>query len=450
MPLSTAAFTVLLTSAGDMVAGPDERRREEHRYDGHGDDDGEGDPPAPRALRRSRRGRWLVRDHGCCGGTVCNTIHGALHAVGLDRTARGGGPSLQPSEPRPAQLIPLLDSGPAGVGLNRGVRVHVFSAKRYERPAFETANVAHGHELEFLETRLEPRTARLVAGADAVCVFVNDVIDADVLSQLARARRARRGPALRRVQQRRPRRRGTGRHHRRARAGLFAGGGRRAHAGPDPEPRPADPPGVPAGPGRRTSPSTGCSATVSHGRTAGVIGTGRIGAHVARLLLAFGCTVLAHDPFPDQRTGGGRRAATSSCRSSIARADVIALTCPLTPETFHLVDDAAIAAMRPGVMLVNTGRGALIDTAAVIEGAEVRPYRIAGPRRLRGGGRAVLRGPLDAGDHRRRVRPPADLSERADHRAPGRSSPAARSPPSPRPRWPTSTTSPPGARAPTW
>jgi len=102
-------------------------------------------------------------------------------------------------------------------------------------------------------------------------------------------------------------------------------------------------------------------------RTAGIIGTGRIGALVARILIGFGCRVVAYDTQP-----------TDECRAAgveyvsldelWAAADIISLHAPLTPQTRHLVDAPAIARMRRGVMLINTSRGALVDTPAVIRG----------------------------------------------------------------------------------
>jgi D-lactate dehydrogenase len=103
------------------------------------------------------------------------------------------------------------------------------------------------------------------------------------------------------------------------------------------------------------------------GKTVGIIGTGRIGTAVAQLLRGFGCCLIAHDPQP-----------SSECISLgveympleqlYADSDIITLHCPLNPETHHLIDAAAIARMKHGVMLINTSRGAVIDTPAVIEG----------------------------------------------------------------------------------
>jgi D-lactate dehydrogenase len=104
-----------------------------------------------------------------------------------------------------------------------------------------------------------------------------------------------------------------------------------------------------------------------HGRTAGVVGTGRIGLAFARIMRGFGCRLLAHDPSPDQAAEalGVRYVPLAAL---LAESDVISLHCPLTPATRHMIDTAAIARMKPGVMLINTSRGALVDTAAVIEG----------------------------------------------------------------------------------
>jgi D-lactate dehydrogenase len=104
-----------------------------------------------------------------------------------------------------------------------------------------------------------------------------------------------------------------------------------------------------------------------HGKTVGVVGTGRIGAVFARIMTGFGCRVVAHDPRPDPdlETMG---VVYLSFEDLLAACDVITLQCPLTPATHHLVDDEAIRRMKPGVMLINTSRGAVVDTTAVIRG----------------------------------------------------------------------------------
>src|SRR5690606_21032547 len=97
------------------------------------------------------------------------------------------------------------------------------------------------------------------------------------------------------------------------------------------------------------------------------IGTGRIGRVSCRIMAGFGCRVLAYDPVPSDevREFGGEYVPLDEL---LAASDIVALHLPLTPETYHLIDDAAVARMKPGAMLVNTSRGALVDTRAVIEG----------------------------------------------------------------------------------
>lgn len=101
------------------------------------------------------------------------------------------------------------------------------------------------------------------------------------------------------------------------------------------------------------------------GRTAGVVGTGS-GAAVVRILAGFGCRVLAFDPMPSPECAA-LGASYVSLPELLARSDIVTLHCPLTPETRHLVDAAALARMKQGAMLINTGRGALVDTPAVVE-----------------------------------------------------------------------------------
>jgi D-lactate dehydrogenase len=102
-----------------------------------------------------------------------------------------------------------------------------------------------------------------------------------------------------------------------------------------------------------------------HGRTVGVVGTGNVGTVVATIMAGFGCRLLAFDPEPNDecRALGVRYVGLEELLGS---ADIVSLHCPLTPETRHLVDADALGRMKPGVMLINTGRGALVDTAAVI------------------------------------------------------------------------------------
>jgi len=102
-------------------------------------------------------------------------------------------------------------------------------------------------------------------------------------------------------------------------------------------------------------------------KTVGIVGTGRIGLEVARIMGAFGCKVLGFDPRPNEafeQLG----LTYVPLETLLETSDIITLHCPLTPETHHLIDARAVSRMKPGVMLVNTSRGAVIDTGAVTDG----------------------------------------------------------------------------------
>jgi D-lactate dehydrogenase len=247
------------------------------------------------------------------------------------------------------------------------MRVAVFSTKAYDRRFLDAANRGLDHRLDYFEARLDASTAALAEGYPAVCVFVNDRVDATVLEALAGGgtrlvalrcagynnvdleAAERLGVAVARVPAYSPEAvaeftiglilaldRNIPRAWNRVRENNFALDGLI---------------------GRNLS-----------GRRVGVVGTGRIGALVARSLrLGFGCDVLASDLVenPELVAIGVRYAPVDDL---LAAVDLITLHCPLTPRTRHLIDKDRLAAARPGVMVVNTSRGALIDTAALIEG----------------------------------------------------------------------------------
>jgi D-lactate dehydrogenase len=243
------------------------------------------------------------------------------------------------------------------------VRVVVFSTKPYDRDFLGAANAGR-HELVFQEPHLSLATVPLASEAEAVCLFVHDHADAAVIDALVDlgvrgialrcagynnidlAAAARRGLPVVRVPAYSPH--GVAEHaaalllalnrhiHRaysRVREGNFA--------------------------------LDGLLGFDLHGKTVGIVGTGKIGACFARIMTGFGCQVLAYDLVenPAVRALG---AAYVPLDRLFAEADVISLHCPLTPATHHLVGTAALARMRKGVYLINTGRGPLIDTAAVI------------------------------------------------------------------------------------
>lgn len=237
------------------------------------------------------------------------------------------------------------------------MKVAVFSAKGYDREFLEAANASR-HELQFFEPRLSTETASLAAGFEAVCVFVNDQLDKEVIATLAKSgtrlialrcagynnvdlkAAAKYGIAVVRVPGYSPHavaehtvglilalNRNLHRACNRVREGNFA--------------------------------LDGLLGFDVHGKTIGIIGAGKIGSVVAQILTGFGCRTLAFDPIPSEK-----------CRSSgvhylklnelLAQSDIVTLHCPLTLSNRHMIDAAAITKMKTGVMLINTSRGALL------------------------------------------------------------------------------------------
>jgi D-lactate dehydrogenase len=244
------------------------------------------------------------------------------------------------------------------------VKVAVFSARNYDSEFLSAANAAR-HEIHFFEPHLNETTASLAAGFGAVCVFVNDHVDPAVIAKLASldirlialrcagynnvdltAAKKHRITVVR-VPGYSPfavaehtlglmlaLNRKLHRAYNRVREGNFALGG--------------------------------LLGFDMHGKTAGIIGTGKIGTVVAEILTGFACSILAFDPVPNERS--------RSCVARyveldelLAQSDIITLHCPLTPENRHMINGAAIEKMKSGVMLINTSRGALLDTIAVIQ-----------------------------------------------------------------------------------
>jgi len=244
------------------------------------------------------------------------------------------------------------------------MKIAVYSTKPYDRAFLDRSNAAHLHELLYLEARLAPETAVLARGFPTVCAFVNDRLDREVLTMLAAA--GTRHVALR----------SAGYNHVDLKAaaelvlrvtrvpaysphavaehtvGLILALDRKVHR-------------AYARVREGNFALDGLLGFDLHGKTAGIVGTGKIGAVVARILHGFGCRLLAYDVAPNPECvalGVEYLALTDVFR----RSDIVTLHCPLTEATHHLVDAARLALMKRGSMLINSGRGALIDTRAVI------------------------------------------------------------------------------------
>jgi D-lactate dehydrogenase len=244
------------------------------------------------------------------------------------------------------------------------MRVAVFSTQPYDRDPLRAANEPYGHELAFSEARLDRDTAEWAASFDAVVPFVNDALGRPVLERL-RAGKTRLvalrcagfnnvdlnaasqlGLTIARVPAYSPH--AVAEHA----VGLIMTLNRKYHR-------------AYARVRESNFSLAGLSGFNLQGRSVGVVGTGAIGAAFGRMMLGFECKVLAYDPYPDERC---RELGMQyvSLNDLMRRSDIISLHCPLTPETHHLVNAGSLSKMKRGVMVINTGRGALIDSRAVI------------------------------------------------------------------------------------
>ncbi len=256
------------------------------------------------------------------------------------------------------------------------MKLGVFSTRSYDREFLTRENVAFDHELVFFETRLSQETCCLAHGLPAVCVFVNDQPDAEVLRILAAggtrllalrcagynnvdlAAAAECGIRVVRVPAYSPH--SVAEHT----VGLLLTLNRKIHRA-----------------WQRIKEGNfsleGLMGTELRGATAGIVGLGRIGSATAKILLGFGMQVLASDPQPQPEAlaAGVRLVALDEL---YRESDVISLHCPLNPQTHHMIDARAIDMMKPGVFLINTSRGAVVDTRALIDGLKARKIGAVG------------------------------------------------------------------------
>lgn len=249
--------------------------------------------------------------------------------------------------------------------MNKGVdamKVAFFDAKSYDLPGFEACSTDRNMEIKYFETRLSEDTVSLAAGFDAVCVFVNDVVNANVVQRLHELGvqvialrcagfnnvdiKACRGKLrVFRVPAYSPHavaehamallltvNRHTHKAHNRTREFNFS--------------------------------LQGLTGFDLYGKTVGIIGTGKIGKVFADICKGFGMKILAYDKFPDPESG----LSYVSLEELFSRSDILSLHCPLTEETNHLINADTIRLMKEGVVIVNTSRGALVNTEDLIVG----------------------------------------------------------------------------------
>ena len=251
----------------------------------------------------------------------------------------------------------------------------VFDSRDYDRVALNSANAPFGHQLTFLESRLDPTTAALAHGFPAVIPFVNDQLDAATLEILVRG-----GARLIAM-------RCTGVNNLDL-ATAHRLGLRIVHAPTYSPHSVADyvfalllslVRRIPQAYNRVRDNNFSVEGLVGfdlHGKTLGLIGAGRIGREVARIAHGFGCAVIAYDPFPAAPSADGPPIRFVPLDTAVAEADILSLHAPLTPENHHLINAERLAAMKPGVIVINTSRGGLIDTDALI--AALKERRVGG------------------------------------------------------------------------
>ena len=244
------------------------------------------------------------------------------------------------------------------------MRIAVFDSKQYDRTTLTAANLQHQHELVFFDDRLNIKTVPLAEGFDVVCPFVNDKLDAPTIAKLAKLgvqlialrcagfngvdlhAAAEHGIPVTRVPAYSPEAvaeyvfallltliRKTHRAFNRVRDGNFS--------------------------------LDGLEGFNLHGRTFGIVGAGKIGLATARIARGFGLKVLAYDPYPPANCDVDCEFVTLD--ELFAQADVISLHSPLFPTTHHMINEASLAKMKKGVVLINTSRGGLINTVDLIK-----------------------------------------------------------------------------------
>ena len=245
------------------------------------------------------------------------------------------------------------------------MKIAVFSTHAFERPAFDEANVNFHHEFVYHKERLHGTTAIMASGCPGVCAFGNDRLDAPTLAALAAGgtqvillrmagfdsvdldEAAKRNLVVMRVPAYAPEAiaehatalmltldRNIHRAYNRVRDGNFD--------------------------------LNGLVGFNMCGKTVGIIGTGKIGLALARIMQGFGCNVLGYDVVHNPAWEGlGLPYIERS--ALLAQSDIVSLHCPLTPETKHLIDAAALSSMKRGAMLINASRGAVVDTHAVVD-----------------------------------------------------------------------------------
>ncbi|HEY9153721.1 MAG TPA: 2-hydroxyacid dehydrogenase [Opitutaceae bacterium] len=244
------------------------------------------------------------------------------------------------------------------------MKIIVYSAKPYDRVFLEESNASYGHELQFIEARLSPQTCELARGTEAVCIFVNDVLNEAVLQSLSRCgvkylllrcagynhvdRNACRALGMKAAYVPRYSPYAVAEHT----VALILALNRKTHR-------------AYARVRENNFSIDGLLGFDLNGRRVGLIGAGRIGAITAKIMAGFGCEIVAYDPAPSEPLPSYVQ--LKSFEEVIRGSDILSLHCPLNPNTRHLLNGKTLQLCRRGIMIVNTSRGGLIDTTAMID-----------------------------------------------------------------------------------
>ncbi len=250
------------------------------------------------------------------------------------------------------------------------MKIAFFDTKPYDKPSFDKYGKEYGVDFKYYETKLCEDTVELAQGYDGVCVFVNDTVNAAVIDRLAQMNvkmLALRCAGFNNVDMKHA----FGRLHvfrvpayspyavAEHTMALLLTSIRRIHKAYI---RSRD----------FNFSLSGLTGFDLHGKTVGVIGTGRIGRVFIDICRGFGMKVLAFDKFPAEEIDNGDTVRYTGLDDIFKNSDIISLHCPLTDETHHMIDADAIEKCKKGVVILNTSRGALVDTQALLEGIKSR------------------------------------------------------------------------------
>lgn len=257
---------------------------------------------------------------------------------------------------------------------SKKIRIAFFDTKPYDRLSLDEQNEKYGYEISWFESRLTPATAAMAADHDVVCAFVNDDLGTDTIKKLeglgvkliamrcagfnnVDLNAACKKMGVVRVPAYSPYavaeytlglllclNRNLHRAFNRVRENNFS--------------------------------INGLLGFDLHGKTIGIIGTGKIGLTFAQVLQGFGMRILAHDLYPNQEAAKKLHMEYVDLQTLYAQSDVISLHCPLTPESAYMINRASIGMMKSGVVLINTSRGKLVDTKALIDA--LKSHKIGG------------------------------------------------------------------------